>query len=82
MVKLSIDANFNRVFSRVKDKLTKEKVQKQIVKLTQNPTAGKPMSYDRKGTRELYVKPYRLSYIYLPLQDRVVVLDLYHKKKQ
>ena len=82
MVKLSIDANFNRVFSRVKDKLTREKVQQQIVKLTQNPTAGKPMSYDRKGTRELYVKPYRLSYIYLPLQDRVVVLDLYHKKKQ
>ena len=82
MVKVSIDDNFRRAFSQVKDKLTRAKVQKQIVKLTQNPKAGKPMRYERKGTRELYVKPYRLSYAYLPSQERVVVLNLYHKKKQ
>ena len=82
MVKLSITDKFRSAFSRVKDKLTREKVRKQIVKLTLNPRVGKPMSHERKGTRELYIKPYRLSYAYLPSQDQVVVLDLYHKKRQ
>ncbi len=82
MVKVSIDDNFRRAFSQVKDKLTRAKVQKQIVKLTQNPKAGKPMKYERKGTRELYIKPFRLSYVYLASEDRIILLDLYHKKKQ
>ena len=82
MVKVSIDDNFRRAFSQVKDQQTREKVEKQIVKLTQNPKAGKPMRYERKGTRELYVKPYRLSYAYVPSEDRVVLLDLFHKKQQ
>ncbi|MBI2549034.1 hypothetical protein HYW21_06825 [Candidatus Woesearchaeota archaeon] len=35
-----------------------------------------------KGTRELYVKPYRLAYAYLPQQEKIIFIDLYHKDKQ
>ncbi len=81
-MKVSIDDNFRRAFSQVKDTLNRAKVQKQIVKLTRNPKAGKPMRYERKGTRELYIKPFRLSYVYVPSEDKIVLLDLYHKKQQ
>lgn len=82
MVKVSIDDNFSAAFSHVRDQLTRTKIQKQIVKLTRNPKVGKPMRYERKGTRELRIKPFRLSYVYLASEDRIVLLDLYHKKKQ
>lgn len=82
MVEVFFSEGFSAVLSQIKDELTKTKVQRQIEKIRQNPRVGKPMSHERKGTRELRVKPYRLSYAYLPSQDRVVVLDLYHKKRQ
>jgi hypothetical protein len=40
------------------------------------------MKHKRKGTRELYIKPFRLSYAYNITKDKVIILDLYHKKKQ
>ena len=60
----------------------KQKVIKQIKKISENPEVGKPMRYDKKGTLELYIKPFRLSYEYLKDKNIVYVLDLYHKKKQ
>jgi mRNA-degrading endonuclease RelE of RelBE toxin-antitoxin system len=36
----------------------------------------------RKGTREVYIKPYRLSYEYLEKEKVILILDLYHKKFQ
>jgi len=55
---------------------------KQIKKISENPQIGKPMRNLRKGTRELYIKPFRLSYSYLRDENIVYVLDLYHKKLQ
>jgi len=40
------------------------------------------MMHDRKGTRELYIKPFRLAYSYIPSEDKVIILEFYHKKKQ
>ncbi len=40
------------------------------------------MIYDRKGTREIYIKPFRLSYAYIKHENKVIFLDLYHKKEQ
>ena len=54
----------------------------QILKIISNPEVGKPMKHARKGTRELYVDPFRLSYAYLKAEDKVVLLDLYHKDEQ
>jgi len=55
---------------------------KLIRKLMENPNTGKPMKYDRRGTREVYLKPFRLSYFYSQQESRITLLDLYHKKKQ
>jgi mRNA-degrading endonuclease RelE of RelBE toxin-antitoxin system len=82
MVDIFFDDNFESALAQIKNQLTKTKIRKQIEKLRKNPRVGKPMRYERKGTRELYIKPFRLSYAYLPSMNRIVLLDLYHKKKQ
>ena len=79
--KVDRDHNFERIFSKI-DNAIKEKVKKQIIKIIENPEIGKPMRYTRKGTREVYVKPFRLSYAYLPEEKKLIFLDLYHKKEQ
>ncbi len=82
MVKVVLDHFFEKTFSKIKDNSSKEKIIKQITKIKENPEIGKPMMYARKGTRELYVKPFRLSYFYLKDEDKVIILDLYHKDEQ
>lgn len=52
----------------------------QIEKIRENPETGKPMRFSRKGTRELYISPYRLSYT---IKEGIIyILDLYHKDNQ
>ncbi|MCD6414293.1 MAG: type II toxin-antitoxin system RelE/ParE family toxin [Candidatus Diapherotrites archaeon] len=82
MVKVAFDTVFKRRVKKIKDKALKERVKKQIAKILANPGIGKPMRFSRKGTREVYVAPFRLSYLYVPSKDTVVFLDLYHKDKQ
>ena len=55
---------------------------KQVKKISDNPEVGKPMRNLRKGTRELYINPFRLSYEYFKEKDIVYILDLYHKDEQ
>jgi mRNA-degrading endonuclease RelE of RelBE toxin-antitoxin system len=73
---------FRIKFNKIKDARLVTTIKKQIDKLIADPTVGKPMQYDRQGTRELYISPFRMSYAYLPSEDVVLLLDLYHKKKQ
>ncbi len=40
------------------------------------------MRYNRKGTKELYVSPFRLSYAFISYQNTIYFLDLYHKNEQ
>jgi len=82
MVKVEFDLSFQKIFSKIKDPVLKEKIIKQVVKLKENPVLGKPMMHNRKGTRELYISPFRLSYLYLKEEDRILMLDLYHKDEQ
>ena len=82
MIITLFDNRFKEVFSKIKDKTTKERIIKQVEKIKTNPKVGKPMRHDRKGTRELYISPFRLSYIYIKEENRVIILDLYHKDEQ
>ncbi|MBU2562517.1 MAG: type II toxin-antitoxin system RelE/ParE family toxin [Nanoarchaeota archaeon] len=82
MVEVEFTKEFRFIFSKIKDALLKQKIINQIKKIKNNPSVGKPMKNVRKGTRELHVKPFRLSYIYYVDKDLVCLLDLYHKKKQ
>lgn len=82
MVKASFHPHFEKIFSKINEKTIKEKLAKQFAKIRDNPEIGKPMKYGKKGTREVYMAPLRLSYIYLKEEDKIVFLDLYHKDEQ
>ena len=82
MVEVIFDDDFKRFFSKIKDPLLKIKILKQVEKLKTNPEIGKPMMHGRKGTRELYIKPFRLSYKYHVDKNIIEILDFYHKKRQ
>ncbi|MEK6834682.1 MAG: type II toxin-antitoxin system RelE/ParE family toxin [Nanoarchaeota archaeon] len=73
---------FKRKVTKIKHQEFKLRVKKQIEKIIGDPEIGKPMRVDRKGTREVYISPYRLSYAYLKEEDRIIFLDLYHKDEQ
>ncbi|MBU2576798.1 MAG: type II toxin-antitoxin system RelE/ParE family toxin [Nanoarchaeota archaeon] len=82
MVEILFDEKFKKYFSKIKDNLLKTKIIKQLEKLKDNPSFGKPMRNVRKGTRELYIKPFRLSYAYLSNENKIIILNLYHKNFQ
>jgi len=50
-----------------------------IKKIIDNPEVSKPMRFGRKGTKEVYLPPFRLSYSYDKEQDILYLLDIYHK---
>lgn len=82
MVEIRFDKKFADFFSKIKDNLLREKISKQIKKISENPEVGKPMRNVRKGTREVYISPFRLSYAYLKDKNVVYILNLYHKDEQ
>jgi len=82
MVNVAYSSHFTLIFQKIRDSAQKERVRGQIRKIVANPEVGKPMRFARKGTRELYVAPFRLSYAYLKAENKVVLLDLYHKDRQ
>ena len=73
---------FLKKIEKIKDSRLKERVKKQVAKIIELPEIGKPMMYSRKGTREVYVQPFRLSYAYMKQENRIIFLDLYHKDEQ
>jgi mRNA-degrading endonuclease RelE of RelBE toxin-antitoxin system len=82
MVTTEFGPHFEKGFKKIKDQALKDKVKKQLKKIIDNPEIGKPMRYERKGTRESYVPPFRLSYAYLEKEDKIIFLYLYHKDEQ
>lgn len=80
MVDVLFDSGFKKDFLKIKDKSVKEKIIKQVSKLKTNPEIGKPMRFSRKGTRELYISPFRLSYRLE--NDTIHVMSIYHKDQQ
>ena len=82
MVNVAYNPLFEKIIGKLKDKILIKKVKDHIKRIIDNPEMGKPMRYDRKGTRELYIKPFRLSYAYLKQEDKIIFLDLYYKDEQ
>lgn len=82
MVEIIYDKKFQKIYSKIKENLLKDQIKKQIIKITNNPEIGKPMMYSRKGTRETYIKPFRLVYVDYQHKDIIEFLDLYHEDEQ
>ncbi len=74
--------DFLSIIRKIKNNADKERVSKQIKKIIENPEIGKPMRYSRKGTREVYIGSFRLSYAYLPDENKLIFFDLYPKDEQ
>ena len=82
MLNVELSSHFLSVIGKMKNVADKERVKKHIKKITENPEIGKPMQYGRKGSREVYVGSFRLSYAYLQAENRLIFLDFYHKDEQ
>ena len=82
MVRVDFDESFKRAVSKIKDARIKERIAKLLIKIKQNPEIGKPMQHNRKGSREVYLPPFRLSYAYDKANNIVVILNFYHKDEQ
>lgn len=70
---------FKKEVTKIKDNKIKEKLQKQIQNIIECPELGKPLRYDLKGERTVYVKPYRLIYSY---QGTVLYLLRFEHRKE
>lgn len=82
MVRVEFSENFKRIVSKIKDYSVRERIEKLLIKIKNNPEVGKPMRHNRQGTREVYLPPFRLSYAYNKNTDTIIILDFYHKDKQ
>jgi mRNA-degrading endonuclease RelE of RelBE toxin-antitoxin system len=82
MVRVAYEPAFERKLLRIRDAGLRRRVGKQILKLIARPELGKPMRFGRRGTREVRMPPFRLSYLYLKDEGTVVLLDLCHKDEQ
>lgn len=82
MVNIEFSPLFEKRVKRIKDHSLKDRIKGQMKKIMDNPEIGKPMQYERKGTRELYISPFRLSYAYIKEEDKIIFLDIYHKGEQ
>jgi addiction module RelE/StbE family toxin len=70
---------FRKEVTKIKDSKLKEKLQKQIQNIMESPELGKPLRYNLKGERTVYVKPYRLIYAY---QGTILYLLRFEHRKE
>lgn len=78
-----VNIHFTKSFKKEFKKLSydyKQKVEKQLKKIHNNPLIGKPLRYSLKGEMSVYIKPYRLIYEILPDKD-IFLLRISHRKK-
>lgn len=61
------------------DNSIKQKLLPQIEQIIKNPEKGKPLKYDLKGERTVYVKPFRIIYSFF--NDTIYFLRCEHRKE-
>jgi addiction module RelE/StbE family toxin len=71
--------SFKNDIRKIRDKRLKGRLQKQIEKVAENPSFGKPLRYGLKGEWSVRVKPYRL--IYKVEGDKLILLRFEHRKE-
>ena len=81
MVKYTYVPKFQKTFKKLDNSL-KIRIKKLVNKIIENPEIGKSMKYNRKGTREVYARSFRLSYSYDNDADELIFLTIYHKDEQ
>lgn len=82
MVEVFYEDKFERFVNKIKDNSFQTQIKNLVRKIIQNPEIGKPMQYERQGTREVYAGSFRLSYAFLKSENKLIFLKIYHKDEQ
>ena len=77
MVDVVYTNKFEKEVKRL-DSSIKIKVIKQIERIIRGPNIGKPLRYDLKGEKTIYVKPYRIIYAFD--KNTLTFLRVEHRK--
>lgn len=77
MVEIVYTEKFEKELKKI-DNSIKEKVIKQIQKIIENPETGKPLRFNLKGERTVYVKPHRIIYSFF--NNTLYFLRFEHRK--
>ncbi|MDO8508342.1 MAG: type II toxin-antitoxin system RelE/ParE family toxin [Nanoarchaeota archaeon] len=81
MINVKTSDKFEKILNKT-DKSLKVQIDKHISKIINDPEIGKPMRNVRKGTREVYIGSFRLSYLFHQQEQTIYLLDFYHKDEQ
>ncbi|HIH19370.1 TPA: type II toxin-antitoxin system RelE/ParE family toxin [Candidatus Micrarchaeota archaeon] len=55
-------SKFERAVRKIKDEAIKHRVKNQVAEILDRPDMGKPLRFDRKGERSVWVPPFRIIY--------------------
>lgn len=66
-------AKFDRAVRKLKDAAIRERIKIQICEIVEKPDIGKPLRFNRKGERTVWVPPFRI--IYCVIGDELHLLD-------
>jgi mRNA-degrading endonuclease RelE of RelBE toxin-antitoxin system len=69
---------FERDVRKLRDGLLRERLEKGVRKIVDDPEAGKPLRYGLKGEWTVRIPPFRL--IYAVQGDRLILLRFEHRK--
>jgi len=64
---------FEKAVKKLRDVALKERVKKQVAEIVERPDIGKPLKFQRKGERSVWVPPFRIIYAWQG--DTVYLLD-------
>lgn len=70
---------FEHDFKKIRNRATQSKPEKQIRKIAEDPSFGKPLGYGLRGEWTIRVKPFRL--IYKVEGDKLILLRFEHRKE-
>lgn len=78
MVRVVYSKEFEEDVKKIRDNSIKKRLVKQVEKILKNPEIGKPLRYNLKGERSVYVPPYRL--VYALIDDKIFLLRFRHRE--
>ena len=82
MLNIERKPDFIKKIRKITHNKFKKRLINQVRKIVEKPEIGKPMKHARKGTRKVYIKPYRIAYAYIKKENKLIFLELYHKDEQ
>lgn len=79
MAKVYFSAQSRKIFDKIKEQKTKNKIIQALQKLSQNPYSGKKLQGRLAGTYSVRLWPYRILYEFTKEKD-IIITDIRHRK--